>query len=457
MAIGRVTGTVSYLQRIALGPDSVIEIKLVDVSRADAPAVTLGELTITNPGQAPIPFEIRYDPADIDDRFTYAVQARITEGGELRFITTTRYQVITRESPTHVDLVLDMVDSSVPVASETPTVAGPGTVEVPAPIETVEVVVSGSDPAEYSLHIVSGLPSGCAEFDGYQVSRDGNTIEVTVTNLMPADPKTICTMIYGYHEGDVALGGDFVGGETYTVVVNGEAAGSFVARDQRTSGWVVEDSPIEAAEVVVSEAAPYEYTLKIVSRLPLGSSCSKFNGYDLVRRTAGTIEVKLTHLEIAPGQVVPCTADLPVVSTVIPLGGDFTPGETYTVVVNGQATNAFVGRDPEGPETVVAQSPIESVELLVMESFPPQYALTVASRLPLGSKCSSFDGYTVTRPFAGQIIVKVTHLEVVDKNVPCTRDLPVVVTRISLGTEFTSGETYTITVNDEVTETFVAQ
>ena len=68
--------------------------------------MTIGEQIIENPGQVPIAFEIEYDPADIDDRFTYAIGVRITESGELAFINDTRYQVITRVSPTHVDMVL---------------------------------------------------------------------------------------------------------------------------------------------------------------------------------------------------------------------------------------------------------------------------------------------------------------------------------------------------------------
>ena len=68
--------------------------------------MTIGEQIIENPGQVPIAFEIEYDPADIDDRFTYAIGVRITESAELAFINDTRYQVITRDSPTHVDMVL---------------------------------------------------------------------------------------------------------------------------------------------------------------------------------------------------------------------------------------------------------------------------------------------------------------------------------------------------------------
>ena len=65
----------------------------------------MGEQIIENPGQVPIAFEIEYDPADIDDRFTYAIGVRITESAELAFINDTRYQIITRDSLTHVDMV----------------------------------------------------------------------------------------------------------------------------------------------------------------------------------------------------------------------------------------------------------------------------------------------------------------------------------------------------------------
>ena len=106
----RVTGTVTCLQRVALPPEAVIKVQLLDVSRADAPASVLGEQVITAGGrQAPFAFEIAYDPARIDPRMTYAVTARIEEGGRLRFISDQRYAVITRGAPSHVDMVLKAV------------------------------------------------------------------------------------------------------------------------------------------------------------------------------------------------------------------------------------------------------------------------------------------------------------------------------------------------------------
>ena len=55
------------------------------------------------------------------------------------------------------------------------------------------------------------------------------------------------------------------------------------------------------------------------------------------------------------------------------------------------------------------------------------------------------------------IVLTVTHLEVAEDNVPCTRDLPVVETAVSLGSNFQSGEEYTVVINGQVTETFKAQ
>ena len=444
-----VTGTVAYRERIALTPDAIVEVKLVDVSRADAPSITLGENVIDNPGQVPIAFEIEYDPAKIDERFSYAIQARITDGGRLAFINDTRYSVITRGNPTNVDMVLVRVASAPP---EAPAVDGPAMTETPAPIESVKLTHSDSTSREYTLHIVSGLPGGCVEFGEYAVSREGTTLDVTVTNLAPTAPVP-CTMIYGRHEGEIALGNDFTPGETYAIAVNGTLTNAFTPLDPTSPKAAIAESPIESIDVATSETNPAEYTLEVVSRLPKGSSCSWFNGYDISRPYAGVIEVTVTHFEVTG--MMPCTADLPVVTTEMPLGTDFTPGEAVRVTVNDTTISSFTVGDPEGPQAVIAISPIEHIEVVGSESEPTAYTLNVISRLPKGSSCSWFNGYNVSRPYGGVIEVTVTHFEVTGM-MPCTADLPVVETEIPLGNGFTAGETYTVNVNDELSETFVA-
>lgn len=96
------TGTVTYRQRIALPPGSVITIQLQDVSKADAAAQIIASQTITTTGEnVPIPFTLAYDPAQIDPKHAYALSARITVTGQLRWINTERYAVLTNGAPTN--------------------------------------------------------------------------------------------------------------------------------------------------------------------------------------------------------------------------------------------------------------------------------------------------------------------------------------------------------------------
>jgi YD repeat-containing protein len=105
-----VSGTVSYRQRIALPPNTQIVVQLLDVSRQDAPAEVLATETITlGDRQVPVPFTLAYNPDRIIANNTYAVNARILVDGNLQFISTTRYAVITQGAPNQVDVVVDSV------------------------------------------------------------------------------------------------------------------------------------------------------------------------------------------------------------------------------------------------------------------------------------------------------------------------------------------------------------
>lgn len=107
----QVTGMVTYRERMALPPNAVIKIRLVDVSRADAPAVTIGQQLIETAGrQVPFEFSVSVDAGRIDERMSYAVQARIEAGDQLLFISDQRYAVITHGAPMRVDLVLKAVE-----------------------------------------------------------------------------------------------------------------------------------------------------------------------------------------------------------------------------------------------------------------------------------------------------------------------------------------------------------
>ena len=91
------------------------------------------------------------------------------------------------------------------------------------------------------------------------------------------------------------------------------------------------------------ENAPPQYQLHVVSDIPRGSGCSQFNGYEIRRRGSNRTEVAITHHQVADPLVI-CTADYPVVETIVPLGADFEPGVEYAVSVNSETTRSFVAR-----------------------------------------------------------------------------------------------------------------
>lgn len=107
MARSKVTGSVTYRERIALPPSAVVTVRLVDVSLADAPAMLIAEQVITTAGrQVPFEFALAYDASRIEPSHTYAVQVRIENGGRLLFISDKMNPVITRDAPTHLDIVV---------------------------------------------------------------------------------------------------------------------------------------------------------------------------------------------------------------------------------------------------------------------------------------------------------------------------------------------------------------
>jgi putative lipoprotein len=105
-----VTGTVSYLVRMALPPTAVIQVQLQDVSLADAPAKVIAEDKISlDDRPVPVPFSLSFDGTKIEQGHAYSVSAQIRVNGELRFISDKAYPVVTRGNPNHVDVIVKPV------------------------------------------------------------------------------------------------------------------------------------------------------------------------------------------------------------------------------------------------------------------------------------------------------------------------------------------------------------
>ena len=105
------------------------------------------------------------------------------------------------------------------------------------------------------------------------------------------------------------------------------------------------------------------------------------------------------------------------------------------------------------PGLVQVTAPVESVEVLAMESFPVQYSLVVVSGLP--NACVSYSGYHFGRE-DNIILVEMQNWTPANPQKACAQVYTTVETVIPLGSEFESGQTYTVMAGD-ITETFVAQ
>jgi len=86
-------GTVNYRERIALPSDAVLTLRLLDVSRADAPAVVLADKSVSAPGNSPIAFELPYPVRAVQEGRRITLEARIEVAGRLKFYSMTAHLV----------------------------------------------------------------------------------------------------------------------------------------------------------------------------------------------------------------------------------------------------------------------------------------------------------------------------------------------------------------------------
>ena len=342
-----VSGTVTYRERLALTPGATLVVDLRDVSYADGAAPLIARQTISSPGQVPIKYEVGYNRDDIESRNVYSVSARIIESdGRLAFTNDTAHDVITRGKPNKVDMVLVLVQPP-------PDASGGGGeggsdwrtwVETPVPVVWANLI---PNEREHLLRVAyyQSTIEGCVRPGNQSLNVDGNDIVVRITLMQP--PPT--SWAIPCHEQVIELEAvepiraSLEPGQTYRVIVNDRETTTFTLPPASLRHTVIAESPVDSAEVVISESTPPEYGLRIVSGLPKGSSCSWFNGYEIRRGETDRIDVVVTHHEVAD-QMVICTADYPAVETFVPLGTDFEAGVEYTVSVNSETDRSFVVR-----------------------------------------------------------------------------------------------------------------
>ena len=342
---GWVTGTVTYRERLALTPGATLEVELRDVSYADAAAPLIARQVIPNPGQVPIKFRVGYNTDDISDRNRYSVTARIIESdGRLAFTNDSAHEVITRGNPNKVDMALVLVEPPSELVEQGNADGWPTWVEVP--VQPISAEWIPSDPE--LLVMVKYYPStteGCSRPGNETLELEGTDLKVTVTLMQP--PSTAwaipCDENLIELESIVRTEATLEPGESYRILVNGHSTGTFTLPEEGFPDSIVTQSLVESVEGVILESAPPQYQLRVVSGMPKGSGCSRFNGYAIRHVDPTNIDIEVTQHEVADSFVI-CTDDFPIVETTIPVGSDFEPGVEYTVVVNDETTEKFTAQ-----------------------------------------------------------------------------------------------------------------
>ncbi len=338
-----VKGSVTYRERLALTPGATLVVELRDVSLADAPSRLIASQTIPNPGQVPIRFKVEYNRDDIDSRNRYSVTARVTESdGRLAFTNDTAYEVITRGNPSKVDMVLVLVQPPPEMEKD----AGPDWrtwEEVPAQVVSANLI---PNEPEHLLRVAyyQSTIEGCARPGSEGLEVNGFDIITSVTLMQP--PPTAWAI--PCHEQVVEL--DTVipvleplePGPTYRVMVNGRDTTTFTIPKPGLGHTIIAESPIQGSEVILGGAPP-EFQLNVVSAMPRGSSCSQSNGYEIQRTESDRIDVLITHHQVSDPSVF-CTADFPILETLVPLGSGYEPGTEYTVTINSDTATTFTAQ-----------------------------------------------------------------------------------------------------------------
>lgn len=181
------SGTVSYRERMLLPPSATVEVKLLDVSLADAPARTIAETRVSG-RRIPAPWTLHFDSQQIEPRRSYALQARILDRRQLLFTTMERHSVFAGgpdQTEIWVQRVAAQDQPATPASSPIGSwrLASLGGAETPASITTAITIADDGR--------VSGR-GGCNGFGGNATVR-GRTIRFSrmVSTMMACAPDVM--------------------------------------------------------------------------------------------------------------------------------------------------------------------------------------------------------------------------------------------------------------------------
>ncbi len=192
-------GTVTYLQRIALGPNSVVTVKLVDSANPDGDPVAQETIVLGNQ-QVPIQFQLNYDPRDINRQRDYELWAEIRTDGALRFRSEQGQTVNLRGAtpPSNVELrVAPASDEPEAITGQSLNLSkfGTGTLQIG---DRNELIVRGSVTVrpDGTADVTVNRLLGSISFSGKLTEFSANALRITVSNSGNADASGVIEVRY---------------------------------------------------------------------------------------------------------------------------------------------------------------------------------------------------------------------------------------------------------------------
>lgn len=159
-------------------------VKLVDSAVPDATPVT--ETKVSNPRQIPIPFELEYEPRDINRQRTYEFQADIRMDGKLRFKSANGKQVNLRGTQAEmVDLVVAATTEEVEaITGKTLSLSkfGTGSLKVGTNASTFLIRASVNVSSDGSADVSLSSLDGSTVFSGKLTYFDETTLRIAIAN-----------------------------------------------------------------------------------------------------------------------------------------------------------------------------------------------------------------------------------------------------------------------------------
>lgn len=105
-----ISGTITYPEKVAMAPNVVVRIQVVDVSRADSPATVVASTELLPEGkQVPLSYRLPVQRSAFSKGNRYQVNVRITEGKVLRFITKQAHPLDIDSVPARFDIMVNAV------------------------------------------------------------------------------------------------------------------------------------------------------------------------------------------------------------------------------------------------------------------------------------------------------------------------------------------------------------